>query len=170
MNHLRSIVLFALIVPTMMFAQEPPASYSGTVDVHQYVQHLRALRADFESGEPRALSTREWRLFDDASRTVHRILDGREDVASLTKRQEANLFSAQETIQSIVNNSEGDRLICRREATTGSRLRSTSCLTASQRARQREASQEMYRDRSVTQTIQPADPDPGATSFRRAPR
>jgi hypothetical protein len=71
------------------------------------------------------------------------MLEGVESVDSLSEDVKARVFNEQEQINQILTAaSEDSRVICRREAPTGSNRKTTTCLTQAERRRRMEMDQD----------------------------
>lgn len=141
------LVVLLAGVAGMVRADDALSANGEQVAPEDYLQYLTELRSGFNEGKPRKLSTREWKMFDEADATARRLLAGREDAEGLSEQSAAQLFTAQEKVVAILEAKENERLICRREGTTGSHRKQTKCTTAAQREAQSEAAQQWFRDR-----------------------
>lgn len=73
-------------------------------------------------------------------------LDGVTSIDQLSEADKVAVFNDQELVNTLLTNAAADsRLICKREKTLGSNMRSNSCLTVAERRRRQEESQEQMR-------------------------
>ena len=61
------------------------------------------------------------------------LLEGRASIDELPADDEVKLLNAQGRIAAILRNQDKDRVVCKREARTGSRLAVTECMTVAER-------------------------------------
>lgn len=80
---------------------------------------------------------------EQAQEAINDLLDGHASARELPPQERVALYNAQETITSILRNDDKNRVICKREAATGSRLTKTECMTVAQREARARASAEM---------------------------
>lgn len=121
------------------------ANSTGPVTAPEYLEYLTQLRAGFEEGEPKPLSNREQKLFDDADQNIRSILSATDNVEDLPQDQAVALFNSQEQIKAILSGAEDTQVICKREARAGTNFRQKRCISAATRDEQREAAQELLR-------------------------
>ncbi|WP_149195210.1 hypothetical protein [Luteimonas suaedae] len=69
------------------------------------------------------------------------LLDGKEHSTELSKIDQTTLFNSLESIEAIVNKAEDERMVCRRERTTGSHRTQNVCKTVAQLRTEREQGQ-----------------------------
>lgn len=73
-------------------------------------------------------------------------LDGVQSVEQLNADDKVAVFNDQELINTLLTSAAADsQLICRREKTLGSNMRSNACMTVAERRRRQEESQEQLR-------------------------
>lgn len=92
-------------------------------------------------------------ISSDDRRTVLGLLDRMEvsvqrtgGIDSMPEQQKVDLFNNQEKVNAILTQAaEDSRMVCRREQTTGSHRKTTVCLTAGERRRIRESTQDQLR-------------------------
>lgn len=60
------------------------------------------------------------------------LLEGHDNAMELSPEERIELYNAQELITSILKNDDKDRVVCRKEVRTGSRVPTTECLTIAQ--------------------------------------
>ena len=74
-------------------------------------------------------------------------LEGVESIDALNESAKARVFNDQEQINQILTAAEADsRLVCSSEMKTGSRRKTTTCLTVAERNRRRETDQQNLQD------------------------
>jgi hypothetical protein len=110
--------------------------------VESFLTYMNDLRAGFKEAKPKPLSAREWELFDAADKDIRAVLDGKDSIDGLSRRERERLINAQERVTAILTGAEDDRLICRRERTVGTHFQRTTCVTVAERRREREESQQ----------------------------
>jgi hypothetical protein len=78
---------------------------------------------------------------------IDNILDGVTSIDQLDQAERADLFSYQEEVNSILTKAADDsRIVCKRQAKTGSHRMETRCRTVAQLRLERDASQKVMRD------------------------
>lgn len=68
------------------------------------------------------------------------------DVAQMNQADKVALFNAQEEVNGILLKRDGDRLICKTEARSGTHFKNTTCKSAREIARDRDGAQDWYRN------------------------
>ncbi len=126
--------------PTQMMAAEHENKLES---IGVYLENIRRLRAEYDSGERGPLKPRERETFVESQETLERILVGVESVGELNEDERIAVYNAQGAINAIVLGNIEDRPICRRGvAKTGSRIRKTECYTAAERERMKRAAEQ----------------------------
>jgi len=82
-------------------------------------------------------STREQLLAQQA--TVLRLIEGKQTTGELDASQQGELFTALESIETMVSKANDDRVVCESVRTLGSHRKERVCRTAGQIRKQREA-------------------------------
>ena len=72
---------------------------------------------------------------------VLQLLDGKQSFDELNENDQLEVFNALEWIKGAVNDAQGQRMICTREAKVGSHRKVKVCKTAEQREREHEEAQ-----------------------------
>ncbi len=80
-------------------------------------------------GDYGSISRNDLQRLDVAHLTIVKLLDGYDNARHLGADERIALFNAQELIRAIVRNDERGRVVCKRVATTGTRLARAECLT-----------------------------------------
>lgn len=141
----RKFLLCALLIATSASASASARASDTKLDLASpkpFVDQRARIEADLAGGEVYAEISRA-----DAS-TVKASLDAISSqlgngagAASLSPQALQEVTGAQELVNKLLAQAEADsRMICRREAKTGSLMTSTQCWTAAERRRQRERS------------------------------
>lgn len=73
---------------------------------------------------------------------IGELLRRKGSASALSDGEQVDLVNAQERVNAILTHNDGDRLICTYERRSGSNFKYKTCLTASQRDRTRQQSQE----------------------------
>lgn len=80
---------------------------------------------------------------------VKGLLEGRELTSELSQLDQVTLFNSLEAISAIVNKAEDERMICRRERTTGSHRAQNVCKTVAQIRKERDMAESVMGSRDV---------------------
>lgn len=118
------------------FASDHPSLETDKIRAQQ--QQIRA-DAQARSGRYAKLSPKQRSELAHQQDRVEELL--RSDVKQTTDLNEYDqiaLFNSLESIESIINNAEDERMICERHKPTGSKRPVTTCRTAAQRKAERE--------------------------------
>lgn len=135
-------------------AQGDPASLAERADAHAAkVADANAFLAEVDANLELARQGQYGRLGRGAMQRLqstrdrmHALLEGRATAMELAPRDRIALYNAQETMRGILREDDADRIVCRRETATGSRIATTECLTvAERRERARVAREEIER-------------------------
>jgi hypothetical protein len=84
-------------------------------------------------GEYGRLKRNDSRRLETSRDTIAELLNGHASAMELPPDERVALYNAQEFITSVIRNDDKTRVVCRREATTGSRLGKTECMTVAER-------------------------------------
>lgn len=132
----------ALLVPVLAFADS-----GKSLDLDKVVAQQKQIRSDL-------ISSKDYRGLSEAQRTellskqdsLLKILEGKQSADDLTRDQQMQAFNDLEWIEAMLNDADGDRMICRRERAIGTNRMTRVCRTAEQMEVDRErARQEMSR-------------------------
>jgi hypothetical protein len=100
------------------------------------------------------------RRLDAAQRRIHSLLAGHDSALELAPDERVGLYNAQEMVRSLLRSDDKDRMVCRRETKTGSRIPKTECLTVAEREERaqtaRQSLDRLERDLCIANTS--ADP------------
>ena len=113
------------------------AKYIGEID--------RAIEMAKEGGYGKLQRGSEARLAE-ARQTIGDLLKDVSDPRDLPADKRIALFNAHQTIESIINKQDKDRVVCTRERKTGSRMGITECLTVAEREERAKISATMARE------------------------
>jgi hypothetical protein len=135
-------------------AQGDPASLAERADAHAaQVADAKAFLAEVDANLELARQGQYGRLgrgamqrLQSARDRMHALLEGQATAMELAPRDRIALYNAQETMRGVLRDDDADRIVCRRETATGSRIATTECLTvAERRERARVAREEIER-------------------------
>jgi hypothetical protein len=150
------LMLLALVAAgSVRAADPPPAPAAAEADVAKADAQMQAISDDTDQylleldrsinlakqGQygklPRGANDR----LDALRATIGDLLAGGQDPRALAPEQRIALFNAHQEIESILKKNDKSRMVCTREADTGSRISRTSCMSVGEREeRAREAS------------------------------
>jgi hypothetical protein len=137
-------LLLALALSSVAFAQDPPAVSPDTAkadaqaerianDTAKYLAELDEsikLAREGQYGKlPRGSGDRLAAL----RLNIGELLRGDVDPRTLPQEQRLALFNAHQEIESIIKKDDKSRMVCTREADTGSRIAKTECMTVGER-------------------------------------
>jgi len=115
-------------------------------NVAKYIAEIdRAIELAKEGGYGKLQRGSEARLAS-ARETIGTLLRDVADPRELPVDKRLELFNAHETIASIIQHQDKNRVVCTRERKTGSRLGTTECLTVGEREERAKVSAELARD------------------------
>jgi hypothetical protein len=121
-----------------------------SVDLAKYIGEIdRAIALAKAGGYGRLERGSEARLAE-SRQVIGDLLKDVRDPRELPPDQRIALFNAHQTIESILNKQDKDRVVCTRERKTGSRVGVTECLTVAEREERAKISQSMTRDQQRT--------------------
>jgi hypothetical protein len=84
-------------------------------------------------GEYGSLSTSEKRRVRLARERLLRALGDTNDIGALPRESRLEIYNAQQAIESILNSNDPARMVCTHHAVTGTRLKTTECLSIAER-------------------------------------
>lgn len=120
--------------------QAADAAVAKIGDPARYLADKRAQVAAAKEGKFGKLAPGDLRRLDDAERDIARLVSGRESLSDLDQEDRVTVYNAQETITSIASGKRHSRLVCKQRQLSGTRLKTTQCMTAEEdAARTREA-------------------------------
>lgn len=126
-----------LLVGTMLLGlgASVSASFGPPPNPREILREQRAIEAQTEgaTGTYSRFKPEARERLTRAQQKVYRLLDGANDVNHLNQTQKVDLFNALQEVQSILEDNEKDRLICKRERKVGTTIRQTRCATVAQR-------------------------------------
>ena len=118
-----------------------------TFDPAKFDQQRAAIEKGMNGDRYSELTRTQCQQVQDALREIQRLLD-RQAAGALREDERVALFNAQEEVNTLLTKAADDsRLICKREAKSGSHLRVNVCRTVAQIRRERESSENAIRYR-----------------------
>ena len=169
---IRIFTLFGLLV--LSTAGHVPAVASGDIqtlgeranaqtgniaDAEQYlasIDHTLELASKGEYGKLKRGSEKRLRAARDL---IAGLLEGHASARELPQADRIAIFNAQETIKSIIDSQDKDRMVCSRTTTIGSILPATECMTVGERERRgrdlREGTDKIQRNACVPNEFTP---------------
>ena len=144
---IRAAVFAALLLSgSLAWAKQEEASRVALAEGDFAAQRAQ-IEADLADGKTYAEISRNDRAkVRESLDRITSALEGVESIDSLNEDTKARVFNEQEQINQILTDAEASsRVVCSREAPTGSNRRVTTCLTVAERERRREFDQETAR-------------------------
>lgn len=144
----RQIPAIALVAIIALYAGLAGIAHAREVaSIDQFMTALDELRGKLEQGDPRQLSKREWREFDKLHGRFEKLLTDVDSVEQLTEDDEIALINTQEELDTLLMGGENDeRIICRKERKTGSRIARRRCITQRELKIEQERTQNILLD------------------------
>ena len=143
---IRILVLSALLVlssagygsaaasaDTKTLSERADAQAESIADTEQYLASIDQALELASKGEYGRLKRGSEEKLQAARDRIAVLLKGHASARELRPDDRIAVFNAQEVIKSIIQNQDKDRMVCRREAPTGSRIPTTECLTVGER-------------------------------------
>lgn len=122
------------------------AHAAGIADARTYLAEIDEAIRLARAGQYGYLGRSEHRRLDAAQRRIHHLLEGRASALDLDAQERVGLYNAQELVRAVLRSDDKDRIVCRRETRTGSRIPTTECLTVAEREQRAEiARQSVHR-------------------------
>lgn len=109
------------------------ASAQPVTDAQAYLANIDRTLALADDGEYGNLKRGSGKRLEDARGRIAAVLEGQEAVADLPLADRIVIQNAEDAITSILRNKERDRMVCKREAKTGTRFATTECQTIGER-------------------------------------
>lgn len=127
-----AVVLLATVAPLAMAAQ--------TLDLDVIRNQQREIKeaATAGSGPYASMSAAARSDLLAKQAGMLKVLDGKQTADDLNEAERTEVFNTLEWIEAAINDTEADRLICRRERTIGSNRVTRVCRTAAEEARLRD--------------------------------
>jgi hypothetical protein len=127
-----------------------------SADLAKYIGEIDRAIAMAKSGGYGKLERGSEARLAEARQTIGELLKDVRDPRDLPPDQRIALFNAHETIESVINKQDKNRVVCTRERKTGSRVATTECLTVAEREERNRISQAITRD-SQRMTCSPGE-------------
>lgn len=128
LRHTLTFILMASIALSTTLASNAHAREVASIG--EFITALEELRGKLEEGDPRALSNREWREFNKLHGRFEKLLQGVDSVEQLSDDDQIALVNTQEELDTLLLGGQNDeRIICRKERRTGTRIPRHSCIT-----------------------------------------
>ncbi|WP_244667674.1 hypothetical protein [Xanthomonas sp. D-109] len=134
----------------MLLASAAVAAPKGEAPMNvkkAFAQQLSTIRQQLNDGKTYSeINADDRSKVEAALARMAAILDAQQDVGTLKEEQKVALFNDQETVNTLLTKAAADsRMVCRREAVTGSLRTTTQCKTVAERRRDNEDAQELMR-------------------------
>ncbi len=111
-----------------------------------FEQQVAALRAEMKpGGRFEFLKNKDRREVDRQFKAIAKVLERRRD-RKLDDEDMLEVYSAQETVNAILTQNDGRRMICERSAPTGSNRKELQCATLADRERAHRETRNMMRE------------------------
>lgn len=110
-------------------ASAQPALVAQKPTVQEFLAFQEKLGVDLQDGKYGRISRKDMKLVEQSQATLRELLTGVTDIDQLTHEQRIELFNAQESVKSVLQENERDRVICRKESTVGTHRKVTRCYT-----------------------------------------
>ncbi|MBO9664623.1 hypothetical protein [Dokdonella sp.] len=94
------------------------------------------------SGPYAGISASDRRVVESELDKIGALLERKGSASALSDGEQVELANAQERVNAILTRNDGDRLVCTYERRSGSNFKYKNCMTASERERTRQKSQE----------------------------
>lgn len=109
--------------------QAADAQVAKIGDPVRYLKQIHEKVADAKSGKYGRLNSSDVRRIDAAERRIDALVEGRTALTDLNASDRAEVFTSQETIDGFATNDGGNRLVCKSIQVSGTRLKTTQCMT-----------------------------------------
>lgn len=141
-------VLAAMLVSAAAMANDQILVNTDARAIITQQQEIRE-EAVARNGRYRDMDERARRSLLAEQDKVLELLEGKERSTELSQIDQTILFNSLEKISAMVNQAEDERMVCRRERTTGSHRVQNVCKTVAQLRAEREQSQSALNSRDV---------------------
>lgn len=146
---MRETDLFKTLVFALLLAAAPLALANTpvAVDAGDFAVQRANIEKDLADGKTyRELSSADRAQVRESLDRMAGILEGGNSTDDLSEDKKVDLYNAQETINTLLTQAAANsRMVCSREAPTGSQRKITTCITAAERTRRRDDDQDRLR-------------------------
>lgn len=154
----RWVCLMCLVLPAMAMAQSSSAQHPAVQDeghssavaepteVAKLLEDVELSMAMARDGQYGRLRGRDLERLESAYAHIVATLSEVESLSQLNPQKRQSLALAQSQFDGILKPEDSDRKICKRIASTGTRLGALECLTLAERRARAEASREMVKE------------------------
>ena len=118
------------------------ASAESITDTRTYLAEIDDAIRMARAGQYGNIARSEHRRIDSAQRRIHNLLAGHASAAELDHEDRVGLYNAQEQVRAVLRNDDKDRMVCRRETKTGTRVPKVECLTVAEREERAETARQ----------------------------
>lgn len=125
-------------------------------DPQRYLSQIHAKVEEAKSGKKGKLKMSDVRRLDSAERRIELLVAGKSALSDLDAEQRVEVYNAQETIDGIVASNSAGRLVCSHVQVSGTRLKTTRCLSRADSEARARASREALRDQQRSEWQGPA--------------
>jgi len=131
---------FGILVFSLSFALAAVASEAVPFKVNDVLAQQQQIRADMVAGKGRYAKMPEQRRNVVLAKQdkLFLLLEGKQDSDDLNPDHYMEAFATLESIEAVINNADGERLVCTREKTLGSNRATRVCRTVAQMEAERE--------------------------------
>lgn len=128
------------------FAQEP---VMVNTNAKKIVAEQQAIQQELgeKRGRFQAIKPAQREQLTSKQDTVLRMLDGKSLTTELSSADQLRLLNELEAISAILNDAEGQRLVCERQKTVGSNRPKNVCMTVAERRQMQDSAQRDLRNR-----------------------
>jgi hypothetical protein len=147
MRVLMLLLLVGMTADLSAAPQQPKPVFNEKVAPADVPKLVETIRAEIQPGG-------RWELVPKRDRPdlekrlgeMQDLLQGHASIDELTEDEKVQLLNAQEHVNAILTEHDGERLICKRETPTGSHRPQVNCKTVAQRRRESQYAQETMRN------------------------
>lgn len=114
-------------------AERADARAATITDAEEFVHEIDRSVQLARAGDYGRMRRGDITRMDKARDVIAELLEGHANALELKPDERVELYNAQEVLTATIRSDEPDRIVCKREAVTGSRLSKTECMTVAER-------------------------------------
>jgi len=129
-------------------------------DKNAFEKTVTEIRSEMTpDGRYAELTAAERKSVDAGIDSMSKLFDKTPEIANMSEEDKRAMFNAQEMVNAALLKRDGDRLICVKEARSGTHFKTTTCRTAREIARDRRGGQEWMQNTTLhhNNDYRPAD-------------
>lgn len=142
---LTMLLMLAFLAPASAH-KKTDSQWEFSITVAEFEERADWIRQEMDDGQYSGVSPSDRKTVEGDLRRIIHLLKKHDDPSRLSRTDQVRLVNAQERINAILTNNDADRLVCKLEASVGTRMKTKRCLTVQEWATVEAAAERMKQD------------------------